>query len=210
MTEITHTISKTIIGMGTNMLRVSLSMAASFKQIDHILTYYNRVLMSTIALALAPVSTATASQTSVPGDIPFEECFFEAGSRYSIEPSLLMALAHTESRFNADALNKRSESDWDIGVMQIWSNWLPKLEKYNIQKADLLDPCININIGAWILAQNFASHGMNLLALGAYNAGFSDKNEAVRTAYVEKVIPKLHHYRNIINARRSNARNQRN
>lgn len=143
-----------------------------------------------------------ASDTSFEEEIPFEGCFMEAADRYSIEPSLLMALAYTESRFNASAINERSENDWDIGVMQIWSNWLPKLEKFNIKKSHLLDPCININIGAWILAENFASHGMNLTSLGAYNAGFSEKNEAIRTAYVEKVIPKLYHYRNIINARK--------
>lgn len=150
------------------------------------------------------MSLTMASERDRETDIPFEHCFHDAGERYSIEPPLLMALAYTESRFKADALNERSPTDWDIGVMQIWSHWLPKLEKFNITKDDLLDPCININIGAWILAENFSSHGMNLTALGAYNAGFSKKNEAIRTAYVEKVIPKLHHYRSIINSRKAN------
>lgn len=157
--------------------------------------------MSIGAVSMALASTV-ASEMDTYEQVPFENCFFEAAARYSIEPSLLMALAHTESRFDASAINKRSETDWDIGVMQIWSFWLPHLEKYNIKRDQLMDPCININVGAWILAENFASHGINLTSLGAYNAGFSEKNEAVRAAYVEKVIPKLYHYRNIIARKR--------
>lgn len=162
--------------------------------------------MSTILAVMAFSSSTLALEVDSRGKIPFERCFVEAGSRYSVEPSLLIALAHTESHFNPRALNERSETDKDIGIMQIWSNWLPKLEKYNISESDLLNPCININIGAWILSQNFASHGMNLTSLGAYNAGFKPRNEHIRIAYVEKVIPKLHYYRQIINLRKTHER----
>lgn len=147
---------------------------------------------------------ATAQNLQHQHTIPFEQCFKEAAIRYSIEPALLVALAHTESHFDPSALNQRSDTDKDIGIMQIWSNWLPKLEKYNISESDLLNPCININIGAWILSQNFASHGMNLTSLGAYNAGFKQKNEHIRIAYLEKVIPKLHYYRKIMSLTKTN------
>lgn len=82
--------------------------------------------------------------------------------------------------------------------MQIWSNWLPKLSEFNIGEKELLEPCININIGAWILSQNFASHGLNLRALGAYNAGFSEKNEPRRQKYLAKVLPRILYYRKML------------
>jgi soluble lytic murein transglycosylase-like protein len=204
MTNIMQKTRKAIIGMGTNMLRISFSIGDSRKLADYILTYSKVVKMSITAVLMVHTSIALPSENDFNDEIPFESCFFDAAKRYGIEPPLLMALAHIESRFDASAFNIRSDTDWDIGVMQIWSSWLPKLEKYNIRKDHLLDPCVNINIGAWILAENFASHGNNLTSIGAYNAGFSKKNEAIRTAYVEKVLPKLYHYRTIINARKFN------
>lgn len=190
------------IGTQTTMPNISLSMNASDHKNNHISIYIRIARLSILTLILWAFG-ATAQNLPPQDTIPFEQCFREAAIRYSIEPSLLIALAHTESHFDPRALNQRSETDKDIGIMQIWSNWLPKLKKYNISESDLLNPCININIGAWILSQNFASHGMNLTSLGAYNAGFKQQNEHIRVAYVEKVIPKLHYYRKIINLRKT-------
>ena len=36
--------------------------------------------------------------------------------------------------------------------MQINSSWLPILAKYGIAKSDLLNPCVNTHVGAWVLA----------------------------------------------------------
>lgn len=114
-----------------------------------------------------------------------------------------MAIAYKESRFQADAQNIRSPKDKDIGVMQIWSNWLPKLAKYNITEKHLLKyPCVNINVGAWILADNFSRFGKNKKSLGAYNAGFHKKNEAKRQAYANDVMKKVPYYRNLISQTR--------
>jgi soluble lytic murein transglycosylase-like protein len=192
------------IGVTTKIPRYSVSILFSIKTINHILTYCFLVKMSILLAVMAVPSFVMAAEEVMRRPIPFQKCFEEAARRYSVEPSLLMALAYTESRFNAVAVNERSATDKDIGIMQIWSNWLPKLEKYNIREKDLLNPCVNINVGAWILAQNFASHGVSLKSLGAYNAGFKDGNESKRIAYVEKVLPKLYHYRNILNERNEN------
>jgi hypothetical protein len=43
---------------------------------------------------------------------------------------------------------------YDIGPAQVNSTWLPTLEKAGITKAELLNNgCLNIAVGAWILAQ---------------------------------------------------------
>ncbi|WP_413694404.1 lytic transglycosylase domain-containing protein [Psychromonas sp. KJ10-2] len=109
-------------------------------------------------------------------------CFDEAGFYYDINPSLLKAIAYTESRLKPDAVNKaNSNGTVDYGLMQINSWWFETLADLGISKSDVInDPCINVFVGAWILAQNFKSHGEGWLAIGGYNAGFSKTKNKVR------------------------------
>jgi soluble lytic murein transglycosylase-like protein len=51
----------------------------------------------------------------------------------------------------------------------------------------LYHPCINLDVGAWILYENFRTYGYSWRAIGAYNA----KNEAKRLAYVLKIYRKM-------------------
>jgi soluble lytic murein transglycosylase-like protein len=99
--------------------------------------------------------------------LSFGMCFKEAGDRYKIEPDLLRAIAQTES-----SMRPMIESPTqDIGLMGINRSWLPILRKrFGISEADVWNPCMNVMIGAWILASNFAQHGKNWNAIGAYNA----------------------------------------
>lgn len=101
-------------------------------------------------------------------------CFDHAGERYGVSPLLLRAIAQVESNLRADAVNRRHEArtgSYDIGLMQINSRWLRALSPYGIDERLLLsDPCRNVMVGAWILAHNFARHGVGWEAVGAYNA----------------------------------------
>jgi soluble lytic murein transglycosylase-like protein len=104
-------------------------------------------------------------------------CFDEAASRYKVDKSLLMAIAKTESSYRANAVNVNSNGSEDIGLMQINDSWLPQLKQWGIDRARLFDPCTNINVGAWVLANNFVQHGRTWKAVGAYNARSTDKQE---------------------------------
>jgi soluble lytic murein transglycosylase-like protein len=110
-------------------------------------------------------------------------CFEQAASRYNVPVELLKAISTVESNGNPAATNKNKNGSVDYGNMQINDWWLTKLQPYGITKASLLDPCTNTYVGAWILAQNIATHGATWKAIGAYNA----KTEYKRLVYARKV-----------------------
>ncbi|WP_241839293.1 lytic transglycosylase domain-containing protein [Rhodoferax antarcticus] len=120
--------------------------------------------------------------------VPFDQCFSEAAQRFSINKSLLMAIAKTESNLNPRAIGPTNKNgSFDIGLMQINSGWLPTLDRYGISYADLRLACTNIYVGAWIMANNISSHGQTWKAVGAYNAKTTSKREI----YVYKVRKNL-------------------
>ncbi|MFA6137449.1 MAG: lytic transglycosylase domain-containing protein [Sulfurimonas sp.] len=103
--------------------------------------------------------------------------FDEAGKYYNINPSLLNAIAKTESNINPDALNcANSNQSCDYGIMQINAVHLPKLKKYGISKEDLLKPRINIFVGAWVLKNCINKNGTNFKALNCYNGKIENNN----------------------------------
>ncbi len=102
--------------------------------------------------------------------INIENCFNIASREYQIPTKLLKAIAKTETRFDSLALHINSNHSYDIGIMQINSTWLSKLHKVGISEVELLDGCKNVQIGAWILAQNIKRYGFSNKAIGAYHS----------------------------------------
>ena len=119
--------------------------------------------------------------------LPAHACWQEAGSRYQVDPTLLYAIARTESSLNPAASHRNRDGSIDIGLMQINSAWLARLAHYGITARDLWEPCTNIHVGAWVLAQKIKKHGMTWEAVGAYNATTPQK----RTHYAWKVYANL-------------------
>jgi soluble lytic murein transglycosylase-like protein len=113
-------------------------------------------------------------------------CWDSAAQRYGVSADLLVAIARVESSLNPHALNRSyvaRTGSYDIGLMQINSANLRVLAQYGIHERDLFDPCTNIHIGAWLLAQNFKRHGMTWDSIGAYNAACTQlKGAACRNA----------------------------
>ncbi|OCQ52563.1 Transglycosylase SLT domain protein [Photorhabdus australis subsp. thailandensis] len=122
-------------------------------------------------------------------------CFNEAGAKYRIDPLLLKAIATQESGLNTQEINinrnkKGKILSIDYGLMQINSMHIPELKLLGIiqSKDDLLNnSCLNIQIGAWILAKHLQKCGINWTCLGSYNAGFKKDNDSKRMNYARKI-----------------------
>lgn len=124
----------------------------------------------------------------------FDHCFKTVGVASGIDPALLRAIAQVESSMRPSAVNDahraRTGSE-DIGLMQINSRWLPRLQAFGIQREDLFRPCTSIEVGAWILRDLFERHGNSWEAVGAYNAACTqlkgDDCRKARDTYISKV-----------------------
>jgi hypothetical protein len=115
-------------------------------------------------------------------------CFREAGEMYDIAPEILEAIAQVESNNQHDAVNLSNRNgSYDFGLMQINSSWYGKIGKELWM--ELGDPCTNVKVGAWILAQCFQQYGYTWKGVGCYNAR-SDEKQKIYISRIQKAMNK--------------------
>jgi soluble lytic murein transglycosylase-like protein len=133
---------------------------------------------------------------------PAHACWDEVARKYAgvgVSADLLRAMARTESGLDPRAVNRthrQRTGSYDIGLMQINSRWLPVLQqRFGIAEADLYNWCVNLDVGAWILADLFVRYGPSWEAVGAYNAACTSLRgedcRAARAAYAWRVHRRL-------------------
>jgi soluble lytic murein transglycosylase-like protein len=112
-----------------------------------------------------------------------DACFAEASQTYGVPEQTLVAIARVESSLNPDAINRSHYSrtnSIDIGMMQVNSRWIKTrvFRQMGYTMESLRDPCTNIKVGAWILANLFRVHQNYWEAIGAYNAACTSLSAA--------------------------------
>lgn len=123
-------------------------------------------------------------------------CFEAAGAKYRVDPLLIRAIATGESslrpRVTHDNRSRKTGKivSRDYGLMQVNSTHVPDLiRKGIIRSADdlLTRPCLNVQVGTWILAKHFQVCGISWNCLGSYNAGFRQDRHETREAYANRI-----------------------
>jgi cell wall-associated NlpC family hydrolase len=105
-------------------------------------------------------------RTRLPASVPYAELFEESGARHGVDPSLLAAVAQTESGFRPEIISCQQASPAGArGLMQ----FMPSTASG--RGVDPCDPASAIDGAARMLAELYAKYGNWDLALAAYNAG---------------------------------------
>jgi soluble lytic murein transglycosylase-like protein len=133
------------------------------------------VVLSTLicALAIGPASAA---------------CWVEAASTHRVDPILLKAIAWNESRGRPNAIGPAlPDNNRALGVMQINTIHLRVLQQHGISRQALFEPCTNIRVGAWVLADCIGRFGEVWRAVGCYYAGPHSRAFAAMERYVSAV-----------------------
>lgn len=101
--------------------------------------------------------------------------------------SLAFALAHTESCYNANAVNRNTNATIDRGLFQLNSNSFPELSE-----ADFFDPFVSSKYGMSHLKFCLNTAGNEVPALAMYNAGTgrvrSNKTPQTTLNYVGRIL----------------------
>lgn len=131
----------------------------------------------------------------------------QVGREFDVPPELLWAVAKQESSHNPWAVNMdgrgflpRTKQEalfalhlarprsFDLGMMQVNSFWL---RKYRLNPSDVLEPEINVRLGAFIMRDCLDRHGLTWKAVGAYHTGDPDRHAWRSYDYAVRV---LNHY----------------
>ncbi len=97
---------------------------------------------------------------------PYQGCFEVAAQMHKVPLELLLAVAATESNWQADA---RSHANAH-GIMQI--QWPGTARHLGVTRvAELYNPCLNISLGSQYLRELLDEFGEVEVALAAYNYG---------------------------------------
>lgn len=107
------------------------------------------------------VGSVIDADGTIADSVPYAELFKAAGAAHGISPSILAAVAKTESAFDPTAISPAGAQ----GLMQFMPATAAEMG------VDPLDPASAIDGAARYLAQNLRQFGSIDLALAAYNAG---------------------------------------
>lgn len=85
------------------------------------------------------------------------ECINQAAITYHVPATLILSVLAVENGKKGSVSSNRNGT-FDYGPMQINSIWVSKIRRYGYTQHQLqYDPCVNVNVGTWILSQQIAN-----------------------------------------------------
>lgn len=133
--------------------------------------------------------TVAAILAARPADRPVvdEACFARYEQAKDLPPGVLRAIARVESGLNPLAVNAANRNGTtDMGLMQINSIHIPRLQAKGWTAASWWNPCKSIAAGAGVLRAGFDAGGGIIQALSRYNTGRGDS--PIGLAYAARVL----------------------
>lgn len=134
-----------------------------------------------------------------PGKLPpgLDACVSDAAGRYRLPEVLFRAILLTEGGQVGHISGNRNGS-YDMGPAQVNSTHLPELARMGITREQVInDGCLNIQIGAWILAR--ALNGQTpdnpvefWRRVGNYNSSTPEYNRAYQAKVWKNVVAASH------------------
>lgn len=110
----------------------------------------------------------------------FVAAAYRAGREFSVDPLLILAVMAIESRYNPVA----ESSMGAMGLMQVIPRFHPEKLAGHGGEVALLDPEVNIRVGAWVLHEYLRRFGEVEAALQKYAGAFDDPD----SQYAVKVL----------------------
>lgn len=125
-------------------------------------------------------------------DVPLT-CINHAAIQFHVPATVIISVIKTENGKNGSRV-KNKNGTYDLGVMQINSSWLPKLNEKGVTEEEVRsDPCVNVHVGTWILAQGMANND-GWKGVGNYHS-YTPKHNA---NYREKIKKTYAQYSSIV------------
>ena len=115
-----------------------------------------------VLLALAATSSNAEAEIG--------RCIARASVGFKVDPIALELIRDVEGGRPGSA-SRNDNGTVDLGVMQVNSWWLPRLEALGITRNELqYDTCINVAVAAWIYVQEFEQTSDMARAVAAYHS----------------------------------------
>lgn len=114
------------------------------------------------------------------------ECINQAAVTYHVPATLILSVLAVENGKTGSASPNRNGT-FDYGPMQINSIWLSKIQLYGYTQQQLqYDPCVNVNVGTWILSQHIVKNASSLWrGIGDYHSHTARFNHNYQTKVSE-------------------------
>lgn len=109
------------------------------------------------------------------------ECIHQASIDYNVPLKTVISVLEVENG-TVGMAKKNSNGTYDFGPMQINSIWLKTIEPYGYTQQKIqYNPCVNVEVGTWIINQEMAGSNGFWNGVGDYHSHTPSLNAAYQS-----------------------------